>query len=237
MFLQITITVSRILIFSIEWLWMVRFTLRPLYPRGQSVGRSLQEPQRIQTRLGTENVLPLLLLAPNLASHADCNVQIVWKICIPAVLYRVILKKKPDSCEPLALKFVVHLLALIYFSYSVKSCSADNLVFCRNSNACALFRCDISALFILLCCYYIKLRGAYGRIVIKTVNWKHLKGNRFCLTCLLTHDNNQSSPGSWQIFEQRTPIQGLQRYRLSDMTFSLLLLGVEQLLHHPLSCI
>jgi hypothetical protein len=31
----------------------------------------------------------------------------------------VILKKKPDSCEPLALKFVVHLLALIYFSYIV----------------------------------------------------------------------------------------------------------------------
>jgi hypothetical protein len=125
----------------------------------------------------------------------------VWKIFIPAVLYRVTQEEKPDSCEPVSLKFVLLLLTLIHFSYIALKATVPimYLVFSRSCYVRTLFRCDISALFILLCCYYIKLRSAYGRMVGKTVNCKHLEGNRFCLMYLLslifavgTHPRKQS---------------------------------------------
>jgi hypothetical protein len=140
----------------------------------------------------------------------------VWKICIPAVIYRVIQEERPDSCEQVALKFVVYLLALIHLSYITLKAAVPiiYLVFSRSYYVRTLFRCDISALFILLCCYYIKLRSVYWRMVIKTVNWKHLKGNYFYLTCLLTHENNQSIPCSGT-YSNRAP-----RYKVQGVTAS-----------------
>jgi ABC-type uncharacterized transport system fused permease/ATPase subunit len=44
------------------------------------------------------------------------QLQVKWKICIPAALDRVIQEEKATSCEPVELKFVVHLLTLIHFS-------------------------------------------------------------------------------------------------------------------------
>lgn len=114
--------------------------------------------------------------------------KIEWKICIPAALHGVIQEKRPDSCEPTALKFAVHLFPVIHFRDVVLR-AAVHIMYLLFSLSCyvgTLFRCGCSSFFILLCCYYIKLRNVCGMVVGKIVNWKHLVGSRFCLIYLLS---------------------------------------------------
>jgi hypothetical protein len=72
-----------------------------------------------------------------------------WKIFISAALHRVIQEERPDSCKPVALKFVVHLLTLVHFSDVVLKAAVRTIcvVLSRNYYVRTLFLCDCSSFY------------------------------------------------------------------------------------------
>jgi len=169
-----------------------------------------------------------------------------WKIRIPAALHRVIQEERPDSCEPVALKFVVHLLTLIRFSDVVLKPALRTmyLVFSRRCYVRTLFGCDCSSFLfyfaVITSNFSASVEGWFVKLWIGKFGWQPFLSNlftQFILRCRdsNTHESNQSNPCFGRYSNRAPRNTGLEPYPLSDMIFRLLLMRLEQLLQPQIS--